>query len=466
MLDFVCDREAAGALGRFWAIAGMYSGGGRTYSSPWGPASTTAYGVVSGSPIWIEIWKIDDYKTRVRLSTEGQVFNEPERMELLQRVQSELELVPEQRVAMDSISGSGFSYVATSRNELNDITREIDDLIQEESLALRTDSGSVVLRGVSAGLIDSARKRLVMVYNHMPVSVGKPGISPNRGEPEVPLEEIPGVTVLHNPRDVFSLDVSPDGQRVATLEWDRRGYLALFDLASGRRHLVTSLEDIGGNERPVFSPDSEWLLIPGFHGARIVNCSGGAILHLPELNHGVCWYELEGTMGLLTVGAGSGDELVPERVGFMNLETLVWQPLEDVVAADPGLPPLRRWLSSPVSGPDGRVLVGSSYGPSAEYQESQGSRSRVAILDPRTMSLTHPVAPFAVADQNGVIEREHKMWSWNSPLVSARALEINAALLQAAAPPCSDAEPGVDEYRMQTLLVVDLNSPLITGNWE
>lgn len=466
MLDFVCDRDAANTLYRFYTVAGIYPGGGLTHPSPWGPASTTAYGVVSGLPIWIEIWKTDDHKTRVRLSTDAQRFNEGERMELLLRVQSELELVPEERVLTDSVTRSGFSYVASSRNELTGITREIDDLIQEESLALRTDTGSVVLRGVSAGLIDSPRKRLVTVYDHMPVSMGNPGIRPYPGASELPLEDIPGVTVLHNPRDVFSLDVSPDGQRVATMEWDGRGYLAVFDLDTGRRQLVTSLEDIAGYERPAFSPDSEWLLIPGFHGARIVNCSDGTTLHLPELTHGVCWYELEEKVGLLSIGAGSGDDLAPERVGFMDLETLIWQPVGDVVAADPELPPLRRWLSGPISGPDGRVLVGSSYGPSAEYQESQGSRSRVAILDPKTMRLTHPVAPFALDDHNGVIEREHKMWSWNSPLVSDRSLRIKDSLLQTAASRCLDTDPGEDEYRRQTVLIVDFSSPIITGDWD
>jgi hypothetical protein len=467
MLDFVCDREAASVLSRFWAVAGIHSGEGRTYPSPWGPPSTRPrVGVVSNTSIGIEIWKIDDFKSRVRLSTERHPFNESEQMELLLRVQSELESVPEERALMDSVTASGFSYVASSRNELNAITREIDDLIQEESLALRTDTGSVVLRGVSSGLIDVLRKRLVTVYDHLPISMGNPTIQPCSGATELPLEAIPGVTVLHNLRDVFSLDVSPDGQRVATLEWNAGGYLEVFDVSTGLTQLAMSLADIAGDERPAFSPDGEWLLIPGYHGARLVRCSEGATIHLPQLTHGVCWYELDNTIGLLSIGAGSGDDSVPERVNFINLETLTARPVGDVVAADPELPYFRRGLSDPISGQDGRVLVGSCYGPPADYQNSQGSRRRVAILDLGTMTLTHPVAPFALADQNGVIEREHKMWSWNSPLVSARTLEISDSLLESAVPRSPDADPGEDEYRRQTVLVVDFSSPLITGNWD
>lgn len=301
MLDFVCDRDAGNTLHRFWTVAGIYSDAGRTYPSPWGPSSKTAYGIVSSLPIWIELWRIDDYKTRVRLSTDAQTFNEAERMELLQRVEAELALVPEERVFTDSLSGSGFSYVSSSRNELNAITREIDDLIKEESRALRTETGSVLLRKVSAGLIDSLRRRLVVVYDHMPVSIANPGIQPFPGAPEVPLEDVPGVTVLRNLRDVFSLDISPDGRRVATLEYWGKGYLACFDADTGRRQLLTSLEDISGVERPLFSPDGQWMLIPGYRGARIVSCSDGKTLSLPELTGGACWYELESRIGLLSI---------------------------------------------------------------------------------------------------------------------------------------------------------------------
>lgn len=465
LLDFICDRDAPNALGRFWAIAGMYSGEGRTYPSPWGAASTSAYGFVSGVPVWVEIWEIGEHRTRVRLSTDASLFNKSQRRDLLKGVQSQFNLPSEERISIEGLSKDGYSYVSASRQEVSCLTPEIQDLMQEESLALRTDTGSVAMRGVSCGLIDFPRHRLIVVLDHLPVSMGAVGIELYPGGPSAPIEEIPGVLLLQHPQNVFSMNVSSDGKRVATMEyWAGKGHLACLDVGTGQRQLVASLEHIAGHEKPVFSPDGAWILVPGYPGARIVNCSDASVLQIPELTGNACWYELDGKRGLLGIGAGSADDLQPERVVFVDLQTMGVQHVGEVKATDPGLPPLRRYLSDPISGPDGRILVGSAYGPSAEYLEANGSRARVAVLDMASLTLSHPIAPFA--DLDGVVEREHKMWNWNSQLVWTDPLNVNRTLLDMAEPASRDVEPDPDEYRTTSLLLVDLDSPVVTGNWS
>ena len=471
-LDFICNRDTPGVLSRFWTVAGIYpardshqAGGRATPSSP-GDSPSTHDGVVSSMPLWIEISKIDDYKSQVRLASDAAPFSESHRMEVLQQVKRQLDSEPEEPAGINSLTDSGFSYIATYRNDSHTLTSEVASAQQEESPALRTDTGSVLLRMASFGLVDFPRRRLVVALNlltrnHMPMH----GIQPYPGVPEVPLEEIPGVRVLNlnNPADAFSLSVSPDGRMVATIYYAGRGFISLCDANTGHRELVTSLEDMAGYERPIFSPDGEWMLIEGYRGTRIVRCSDGATLSIPELTGGTCWYELEHRLGLLCIGAGSGDQLLPERIVFMDLETVTPRHVGDVIASDPLLPPGRRRLSHPTSGPDGRILVGSSFGPSSEYQKAHGSRNRVAILDMNTLRLTHFVKPFA--DEGGVIEREHKMWSWNSPFVSTQTLRISDSLLNTGVPRSSEPEPAEEEYQEQTLLLVDFNSPLVTGKW-
>ena len=475
-VDFICSNHVAGVLRHFRLVPGMqplsgpFREGGDAYpASPWGPPSVPArHGCISGVPVRIEVWRIDESETQVRLSSHAEWYDGPDRLAALLVVKAALKSRARSAARPNEPAQDGFSYVAGSRIER--YSDEASELLQEESRALRSDSGNALLRSrrVSLGLVDYPRRRLVVALDAASrhgVPSDNCGITPPPGFPEVPLREMPGVIVL-NPgysRDAFSLTVSPDGGTVATMYYGGRGFISCHDTHTGERRLVTSLDDIGGSERPVFSPDGEWMLVSGWRVTRLVRCSDGATLTVPGMTGGACWYAMDGELGLLNVGAGTGDELLPERVTFFGLRTMTQRQVGEVTAPEPHLPAFRRLLIYPVSGPDGRILVGSSCGPPPDYQEENGSRNRVAILDPATMSLTHVVTPFA--DRAGLVEREHKMWTWNSPYESDSPVEIAGALMASAVPRSSQSEPEVEEYQEQVLLLIDLDSPAVTGHW-
>ena len=282
--------------------------------------------------------------------------------------------------------------------------------------------------------------------------------------------EVPGVRQIRGGDNCLSMSVSPDGRSLATLDYfAQTGYLAVIDVASGKQRPLCQVQHVSGGEHVTFSPDGRWILIPRTFvdvGPTIVAVDSGCSVCLHHLaGHSSCWWVNEGHLGLLSFGSGdfrtAGYD--PLRILFFDLTTLETTDfLRAQVPDSPILPLSRQGISNPEPRSDGTVLIGTFFGPPSEYQENNGSRSRVSILDLSTgqIQLLFP----AFVDAEETVERSHSLWSWNSPLDARITSEVCADLLHDALPPNTDTWPDFAD-ECSYILQVSFDSPFITGEW-
>jgi hypothetical protein len=220
---------------------------------------------------------------------------------------------------------------------------------------------------------------------------------------------MPGCVAFANRGSVCGMELSPDGRHLAVLEWSRGAHVVLLDTATGaRRFLAAFANAYVGFEQPLWSPDGRWLLVNTGSHASIVSVGDGTTAPVPFPGAQLDWWPSEGPSTLLALHGTPGEQ----RLGRLDLARWALDDLGPVeLPRQDGLPPFRRHLGTPRVSPDGReVLVGSCFGPPADYQERQGSRPRVALIVVDQRRVEPVTAPFA--DRAQLVEREHRSWKW------------------------------------------------------
>ncbi|MFC0316518.1 TolB family protein [Gordonia phosphorivorans] len=223
-----------------------------------------------------------------------------------------------------------------------------------------------------------------------------------------PMESLPGFTVMDNRgSSICGVDWSPDGRTLACLEWSGVGVLTLLDAQTGRRTVLTTLDKIMGNEVPRFSPDGRWILVPT-SAPKLVSLDQSVSVSLPLEHAYVDWWPARGPSALFAIVGHAGSQ----HFGAYDLASGRFEDLGPLqLPHQPDLPETRALIHTPrVSPVGGHVLVGSWFGPPGPYQEENGSRERVAVLDVTTGQVTSPIYPWA--DAGSWLERDHSKWFW------------------------------------------------------
>lgn len=285
-----------------------------------------------------------------------------------------------------------------------------------------------------------------------------------------PLPQLDGLTASESPtvghRGSFRLldtratsicgfDVSPDGRRVAAVEWTKTGALSLFDTTTGERDFLTRLPNIMGGEAPSWSPDGRHILVPSnlpvvvsLDDRRIVD------LRLDREYLQVDWWPSRGPASLFALAG-----IAEQRAYHLDLSSGATELLGTVrqeTQAD--LDPDHHLLAKPKMSPLGdTVLVGSAVGPSAAFQARFGSRHRVATLDVASLEVTGRASPWC--DPEGWVLREHSRLRWTGRPTSAGPLTIAGRLLAASAP-FATADPAIDGWDP-----IDRRASLVVWSW-
>lgn len=258
-----------------------------------------------------------------------------------------------------------------------------------------------------------------------------------------------GFLALDTRGSICGAELSPDASRAAVLEWRHAaGWVAIVDVRDNRRRLLTRLgTGIAGAEKPLWSPDGAWLLLNTYRSPLLVATNDGRCIELPFPGAQLDWWPARGPSTVVALHGEPGEQ----RLGALSLTTWTMEdlgPLE--LPQQPDLPAGRRWVGHPRMSPDGQhVLVGCSFGPSADYQERCGSRDRVSLIDLSDRRVNPLVDPFV--DSAAWVEREHRSWKWIHPTVPRGEPTVLAGGLVASTTPPegpltdTPADPDLDE---------------------
>jgi hypothetical protein len=224
------------------------------------------------------------------------------------------------------------------------------------------------------------------------------------------LDSLAGVTAFQTHGTLCGVEFHPNGASALVTEyWRGEGALSEISLVNGQRRFVCSLGHISGSETPQLSADGQWCVINTHPNPQVVEISTGRHFGLAMPGANLDWWPSRGPGALLVVTVRSGR---PE-LGLLDLSSgryCVEGPIT-LPSEATGLPALRLHLSYPRVSADGRyVLVGTSIGPSPEFQERNGSRDRVAILDTQSLRLQLLASTFA--DSTCLVQRVHSSWAW------------------------------------------------------
>lgn len=245
----------------------------------------------------------------------------------------------------------------------------------------------------------------------------------------------------------FSIGISPDGTQLAVLEYGQgKGLVSVVDTATGQTQRLTWFEGAGGGEQVLFSPDGRWLLIPsprgGYTALLIVSVATGQRLELNVTNRALCWWVLNGRLGVLQFGRGKpgSPSYDPYAVDFYDLTT---DETVEITRVKPPceMPEDQRYLFQPEANNDGEVLL--EYWIPPAYPGHYKVHPVLGILDLATGNLQQIAEPFV--EPQRLLRRRFKGWHWNTPL--SLPITHRPAMLEAAMrDPLSDGWPRVDDY--------------------
>ncbi|HBX77520.1 MAG TPA: hypothetical protein DEG43_07735 [Acidimicrobiaceae bacterium] len=329
------------------------------------------------------------------------------------------------------------------------IPAEAYDLLGSQGIL--SDSGSAILpwRAQNTRNLTVApfRRGVAFVESQMP---GGPRLFTDTFESDAPLmASLPGFRVLDNRgSSVCGIEYSPTGDRIACLEWQGQGVLAILSVDDGSRTFVTTLDGVAGYEQPFWSPDGRWILVSTNFAPQLVSLDQELVVPLPLSRSQVDWWPLHGSSTLMVLGGDAPSHWVSRFDLATNTITRV---AEVDVSPQEGLDSFRHHLAHPRVSPDGRrLLVGTSLGPAVAYQREHGGRQRTAIVDIETGRLRPGPSPFV--DPSGWIEREHNRWRWAEVGRGYGSTQVAHELLSAASSftgpdPCASYDfGGRDEY--------------------
>ena len=286
-------------------------------------------------------------------------------------------------------------------------------------------------QNLKAVVVDRQRRLAVGVTQHPPT---QPTIYRPATDSYEPLILDGRFRVFQNFGDVCGMSISPDGSRLAVLEWAAGPSLSVFDLETGGRQHLTSYEHAAGNETPLWSPDGRWIMVHSRPQPVIVSTESGAWARLPFTALGADWWPARGPSVVMALVGEPG----AQRIAAIDLSSGVATDVGEVrLPPQPNLDPGRRFVTEPRVSADGtEALVGTTHGPSDAYQERCGSRRRVARLD----LVTGRVRPMAAAflDRGCWIERDHSRWSWLDGSGIGAPVSIQQAVRDGLNPPGPD----------------------------
>jgi len=209
--------------------------------------------------------------------------------------------------------------------------------------------------------------------------------------------------------DIGSLDISPDGRRIAQTEWWAGiGALVVVDATAGHRTILGTLDNLGAAERVRFSPDGRYILVTRWSEPAIVDATSGEVMTLP-INGDIAWWPARGPSTLLWLDQHDEGHGV---ICSYDISSGVTEKLQPITYPEaPGLALTRYRINHPEVDPTGtKALCGTYFGVRPELQEEHGSRERVSLLDLETGAVTPLVDPHVGADET--LEREHRSWRW------------------------------------------------------
>ena len=248
--------------------------------------------------------------------------------------------------------------------------------------------------------------------------------------------------------DVQSIDIAPDGSRIALLEWSGDPLIAIIDVATCAHRIVRTCHDrrlsesvdrLDGNERIAFSPDAQWLLVSGDTSCpgTLVHTESGVAIDLPlDQARGSTWWPRLGPSTLLL---WSWTDVGDTELASYDLATRTRTSLGPIrIFETPGVPQYRRLVSDLSVAPDGQsFLCTTFFGPSAEHQDAFGSSPRWAIgrigsNDPRYAAEIIGTAPWSMED-DPAHELIHRCVQWTgkgSPGELGAPVRLHPSLLE------------------------------------
>ncbi len=272
--------------------------------------------------------------------------------------------------------------------------------------ALPWPSGNVVQL-----VLDARRRRGLFVVGSVPPH------EPSLGDGQA-FRAVAGMRQLpFRGHSMCGMSLSPDGRSAATVEyWSgaASGGVAMIELETGTRRVITALPGLAGYEVPLWSPDGNWILVTS-NPPQLVSLEHDIVVpvNLGDSPHStqLDWWPAKGPSCLFAlVGDGLQQriQVLDLASGSVDFQCMALVPRQE------GLDAARHLLVWPRVSPDGAtVLVGCRLGPPGGYQDKYGSRDRVAILDPSSGVLTCSFPAFV---DDTLVEREHRHWRWTSTL--------------------------------------------------
>lgn len=321
------------------------------------------------------------------------------------------------------LAGTSFTYVETN-DFMSDVAdrnpgmiEEALDAIRAHPTALLNDRGSRLtpdeMKVYKHGVVDVQRGILLANVAHMP-----PAPTLYYQGPRLDASRRVSSLTLHG--SLCGLDLHPASRQVLATEYQggehSSGGLVLVDLDTGRRKFLCSVGPISGREAPQISANGRWCLLNNYRGPVLVDLSTGEHASLPLKAQELDWWPARGPSSLFVLTQYEDGQ----EIGHLDLATSTYESEGrlQLPAAAEGLSYSRRSACIPRMSPSGReVLVGTAIGPSPEYQEQNGSRNRVALIDLETRRLEVLVAPFL--DSRQLAQRQHSSWTWASRVVHA-----------------------------------------------
>jgi len=481
MSVFDSPQDLPGALVRFWDAAGMYQTRFTGFNGrSWSPvnADTTAQGVFRNTNVFFEGWEAaDDKSCKLRLLVKSEEFDKSTLNEILQELTSLVNPPEAHRLDSSSITTNGFTYLSSWNGHYGEdgpkSSLETAQAREAEQWALRNENAAIIAtshkRAIGLGAVNLRRREVYYLHQHLrsearfsePVTITSDELT----EP-LAIENIPGARTLPIRREVKALAVSPDGSSVAVYEVNVEGgdnaRIAVIDLATDTRRLLTTFPSGYYQVGLSFSPNGQWLLLNTRVWPTLINVQEGWSAPLRNVTGPACWWQINGKSALLEIGEFEPQTAVlvgPGRMFGHDLASGERMLLGEVNYPETAAPGGRRELLNPIAGASRQVLVGINFDVEDENDEYL---YRVAVLDPETGAITPLVERFADPDQQ--IERVHQGWAWNTTLTGDGPLTISDALLGEKRPASLDDDTP-EEYAHWDLLALDFDSPLLTGEW-